>query len=230
MPWSAKTISLIGVFAALHVILYYMSSILWRSWAVYLEPIIGIVLGPWTGFLAAFIGSVVARLIKPSELWMFGVIAEPLGVLVCGFLAKGRWKPVMTVYAIMLSAYFIHPLGRWLPLWTILDVLLAFALVYPASKIGKKLFEQDVKYLSMALILISFIGAVADALTRIFLLIPAGLYAFFGWAPEAVYYIFTVGAVKSYIEDALVVAVSLLVNAPLLTALRNMKIKLPLSF
>lgn len=41
---------------------------------------------------------------------MFGVVAEPLGVLVAGFLAKGKWKPVAAIYAIMLGAYFIHPM------------------------------------------------------------------------------------------------------------------------
>lgn len=229
MLLSAKTISLVGIFAALHVILYYISSVLWRSWSVYLEPIIGIILGPWTGFLAAFIGSIAARIIKPSEFWMFGIIAEPIGAMICGFLVKGRWRPAAAIYAIMLAAYFIHPLGRWLPLWTILDILLAFALIYPASKLGEKMFEENIRHLSIGLILVSFIGIVADALTRIFLLIPVGLYAFFGWTPEAVYYVFTIEAVKSFIEDALIVAVSFLVNVPLLAALRNVKIKIPLS-
>ncbi|MCJ7506194.1 hypothetical protein MUP05_06985, partial [Candidatus Bathyarchaeota archaeon] len=67
-----------------------MSFGLWRNWAIYLEAIEGIVLGPWLGFPAALMGGLIARMIKPTELWMFGVIAEPMGVLACGLLARKR--------------------------------------------------------------------------------------------------------------------------------------------
>ncbi|MGB9740497.1 MAG: hypothetical protein ACP5IM_06025 [Candidatus Bathyarchaeia archaeon] len=69
-----------------------------------LELIEGIILGPEAGFAAAFIGSSIARMIKPDELWMFGMIAEPISVLTAGLLAKARWKPALTLYAVMLLA------------------------------------------------------------------------------------------------------------------------------
>ena len=227
---STKNVAFVGVFAALHVILYFMSFGLWRNWAIYLAPIEGIVLGPWAGFSAALIGSVMARAIKPIDVWMFGIVAEPLGVLAAGFLAKGQWKPVIAIYAVMLTAYFVHPFGRWLPLWTILDILLAFALIYPVAKMSKNLFEENAKRLPIFLVRVSFIGTVTDALTRVFLLIPTGVYIFFGWPPEVVYSIFVIGAVDSYIEDVLVVIVSLVVGVPLLVALRMiLGLKHPLS-
>jgi len=198
-----------------------MSFGLWRNWAIYLEPIEGIVLGPWAGFLTALIGSIVARMIRPIDVWMFGMVAEPMGVLACGLLGKGRWRPVMAIYASMLMAYFVHPFGRWLPLWTILDILLALALTYPAAKMGKGLFEGNAKRLSVSLILLAFVGTVTDSLTRVFLLIPAGLYMFFGWSSQVVYSIFVAGAIDSYIEDMLVVMVSFSVGVPLLAALRR---------
>ena len=217
----ARNIALIGVFSSLHVVLYFMSFGLWRNWAIYLEPLEGVVLGPWVGFLTALIGSVVGRAIKPIDFWVFGVLAEPLGVLAAGFLARGIWKPVLAIYIIMLSAYFIHPLGRQLPLWTILDILFALFLIYPTAKISRKLFEEDLKRSAISLVLVSFISAVTDALVRVFLFIPAGLYAIFGLTHEAVYAIFIAGAIDSYIEDALVVAVSLTVGAPLLIAIKK---------
>lgn len=218
---SAKSAAVIGVFSALHATLYLMSFGLWRNWAIYLEPIEGIVLGPWLGFLAAFTGGVAARMIKPTELWMFGVIAEPIGVLACGLLARKRWRPLIATYATMLAVYFAHPFGRQLPFWTILDILIAFLLIYPAARMSKRLLEEDVKRLSLSLAPISFIGTAMDSLTRIFLLIPVGLYALFGWSFEAVYLVFVAGAIDSYIEDLLVVIVSFLVGAPLLIALRK---------
>ncbi|MEM3479240.1 MAG: hypothetical protein QXV74_04275 [Candidatus Bathyarchaeia archaeon] len=198
-----------------------MSFGLWRNWAIYLEPLEGVVLGPWVGFLTALIGSVVGRAIKPIDFWMFGIFAEPLGVLAAGFLARGIWKPVLAIYIIMLSAYFIHPLGRQLPLWTILDIFFALFLIYPTAKLGRKLFEEDLKRSAISLVLVSFISAVTDALVRVFLFIPAGLYAIFSLTHEAVYAIFIAGAIDSYIEDALVVAVSLTVGAPLLIAIKK---------
>jgi hypothetical protein len=121
----------------------------------------------------------------------------------------------------MLTAYFAHPFGRWLPLWTVLDTLLAFALIYPAAKIGRWLLNGDIKRLSVSLGLISFVGIATDALVRVFLLVPAGLYTLLTSSPEVVYGIFVAGAIDSYIEDGLVVLVSFLVGIPLLLALRK---------
>lgn len=230
MSFSSKNIALVGVFAASHVGLYLVSIDLWRNWSIYLEPLEGIVLGPWVGFLAAFIGSVVARAIKPTDLWMFGIIAEPMGVLACGLMMKGEWKPVLAMYAVMLGAYFIHPLGRWLPIWTILDILIALALIYPVARTCRNLFKEDVRRLAFLTSLIAFIGTVTDALTRIFLLIPMGLHMVFLWFPETVYYVFVVGAASSYIEDLTVVLVSFLIGGPLLAALRKIPgLRFPLS-
>ncbi len=219
MKLSSRTIALTSVFAALHAVLYLLSFGLWRNWAIYLVPIEGLVLGPWAGFSAAIIGSIVGRMIKPVDFWMFGIVAEPLGVMASGFLAKGKWKPVMVMYGVMLMAYFAHPLGRWLPLWTILDIILAFVLIYPVAKLSKKLYE-NVGRLPIS-VPISFIGTVTDALTRVFMLIPVGLYTFFAMTDDIVLDVFVAGAIYSYIEDAQVVIVSFLVGVPLLFALRR---------
>jgi len=218
---SSKGIALIGVFSALHAVLYMMSTGLWRNWAIYLEPIEGIILGPYLGFFAALIGSIAARAIKPTDLWIFGIVAEPMGVLACGLLAKKHWKPVLMIYTVMVAAYFLHPFGRWLPLWTILDILLAFVLVYPVARLCGRISEGSVKRLAISTPLISFIGTVTDSLTRVFLLIPAQLYLVFDWPPEVVYSIFIFGAIDSYIEDLLVILVSSLAGAPILSALRK---------
>ncbi|MEM2110921.1 MAG: hypothetical protein QXX08_03475 [Candidatus Bathyarchaeia archaeon] len=226
----SKSVAFIGVFAALHAVLYIISFGLWRNWGIYLEPLEGIILGPSAGFFAAFIGSIAARMIKPTDFWMFGIIAEPLGVLMCGFLAKKQWKPSIIIYVIMLGAYFLHPFGAWLPLWTVLDVIGAFILIYPTTVMFKSPFEEDIKRLPLIISLISFIGAAADALTRVFLFVPVGFYNLFFLTPEGVYLEFITGAVNSYIEDVLIVAVSLLVGVPLLIALRKIPgVKFPLS-
>jgi len=217
-------VALTAVFAALHAALYFLSPpVLWRNWAIYLEPLEGVLLGPEAGFYAALIGSIAGRTIKPPTpvLFIFGVLAEPLGVLVCGFLAKGKWRSVVMIYAAMLAAYFVHPFGRWFPLWTVSDTLLAFVLIYPVAKVGGWVSKGDVKKLSVSLVLISFLGIATDALVRVFLLVPGGMHMLFTSSPEVVYGIFVAGAIDSFIEDVLVVVVSFLVGVPLLVALQK---------
>jgi len=220
-------LSLTAVFAALHVVLYFTSFGLWRNWGIYLEAIEGIILGPRIGFLAALLGSSIARMAKPDAFWMFGIIAEPIAVLMAGLLARTKWKPVLAAYIIMLSAYFIHPFGRALPIWTILDILLACLLVYPAARFSKSLFKTDIKRLSIAVGLISFVCIATDSLIRVFLLVPCGLYSLFpGFFAsfDGLYAVFVGAAVDSYIEDVILVVVSVLVGVPLLVSTMKLKI------
>jgi len=220
---STKSVAFIGVFAALHVTLYLISPpFLWRNWAIYLAPIEALVLGPWVGLSAALIGSTLGRFVLPTNMWMFGIIAEPLSVLCAGFLIKGKWQPVVAVYAVMFAAYFVSPIGRGLPFWPLLDTMIAFCLVYPAAKLSKHLFGEKVKLLPASLILVSFITVATDAFVRVFLFIPVGLYSsVFGIPADALYIVFVSGGVDSFIEDALVIAVSLAAGVPILLALRK---------
>jgi hypothetical protein len=218
-------ISLIAVFGALHAVLYLLSFGLggWRNWAIYLEAMEGIILGPQAGFLAALLGSSIARTITYDPLWMFGIIAEPVSVMATGFLARGKWKPAFAVYSVMLFAYFIHPYGRLLPLWTILDVLLAFVLIYPAAKLSSGLYKITPNRLPISLVLIAFVCTATDSLVRVFLLIPTGFYSMFFSNFQQLQGIFTGAAVFSYIEDALVTTVSLIVGVPLMVALSKLR-------
>jgi len=209
-------VSLASVFAALHAMLYFVSFGLWRNWGIYLEPLEGIILGPKIGFFAAFVGSLTARMIKPDAFWMFGVIAEPLSVLAAGFLSKGEWKPVLAMYTVMLSTYFLHPFGRALPLWTILDILSALVLTFPAAKLSVNLFKGNVRRLSITLALFSFVCIATDSLLRVFLLVPCGLHTLFFTSFEGLYAVFVGAAFDSYVEDVIVVVVSFLVGTPLL--------------
>ncbi|MGB9756339.1 MAG: hypothetical protein ACPLVJ_00960, partial [Candidatus Bathyarchaeales archaeon] len=172
--------------------------------------------------------SSIARMIKPDDFWMFGIIAEPISVLVAGLLAKKKWKPVLGLYAITLSAYFMHPygnpFGQGLPLWTILDVIFAFFLIYPAAKFGGNLFDMNFKRLPIKLVLISFVCIATDSLVRVFLLIPCGLYDLFFPNFNAIYLEFVKDAVYSYIEDLIVVLVSFVVGVPLLISVLKLKL------
>lgn len=217
-------VSLIAMFGALHCVLYFLSFGLWRNWAIYIESIEGIILGPQAGFTAALLGSSIAHIAANDPTWYFAVIAEPVSVLMIGFLARGKWKPALSAYSVMLSAYFISPLGRELPLWTILDILFALFMIYPAAKLSSSLFGTDLKRLAISIGVISFIGSAADACARVFLLVPCGLYNLLQLDMGGVKSLFIAGAVGSYIEDGIVVAVALTVGVPLLVATLRLKL------
>ena len=143
-------------------------------------------LGPWAGFIAALIGSTIGIALLPNPLWIFGIIAEPSSVMSAGSLTRGKWQPVIALYAVMLAAYFISPMGQSFPLWPMLDTIAAVCLVYPAGKLSKNLFSENIKLFTLSLVTVSFITVATDGLTRVFLFIPAGLYnSFLGLSPAA---------------------------------------------
>jgi MFS family permease len=230
----SKSVAAVAVFAALHVVLDSMPVYVFREWGMYLEPLEGIILGPTLGILTAVIGASVSRAVIGASAFSFiyGVTGESVGVLIAGLLVKGRWRIVAAIYAFMLGAYFIHPYGLRLPLWTIMDCLAAFVLIYPAALLSKQLLkkDEDVKGFTLAIMLISFVSTVAHSLTMIFILVPAGTYTVEFGTFEAVYYAFVIGAAGSYFEDAIVIAVSLLVYLPVLLFLRRSRtLRFPLS-
>ena len=224
----SRSVATLAVFVALHVVLDSIPIYPFREWAVYLEPLEGIILGPKLGILTAVIGGSISRAVVGANIFSFiyGVTGESIGVASAGLLVKGKWRTVAALYAFMLVAYFIHPYGMMLPLWAVLDCLAAFALVYPAAALSKNLLKKEieVKRFALAILLISFISTVAHSLTMIFILVPVGLYKVEFGTFEAVYYAFLLGAAGSYIEDAIISAISIVAYSPLLLFLRRSKI------
>ncbi len=211
----------ISVFGALHAVLTAIPGI-WRSWMIVVEPLEGMVLGPYAGFMAALVGSVAGRVVRPrTGLYALFGISEPVGALTAGLAFKGRWKIILTVYAAMLSAYFIHPLGRRLPAWCLWDVYLATVSI-PLVRVFYRRMVSDrlnPKTLLPAVALTSFIGVEADTLTRILLFVPCNLYKLMGVPEEALPYIWMAGAIQTPIESAVSVLVSTTVGIPTLIAL-----------
>jgi len=95
-------------------------------------------------------------------------------------------------------------------------------LIYPTAKVGKFVYEKNFLSLTLASALIFFVGTVTDSLARVFLLVPARLYEFFGWSFEVLRdYVFVPGAALSFIEDGLAIIMSILIGVPLIVALRK---------
>ncbi len=223
---SSLLAALVALFGALHAVLVAIPGI-WRSWMIVILPIEGMLLGPKAGFLAALMGCLIGRLIRPRPGFyvIFG-LAEPVGALAAGLAFKKKWMAVFALFTALLVAYFAHPLGRELPAWCLWDIYIALALI-PAIPyvVGPALEEKaNPKRLASAVALTAFIGVEADVLTRIFILIPTGLYALMGLTTGALYLAWLAGAVKTPIESIISVLVATIVGVPLLIALEKSKL------
>ncbi|HVP92929.1 MAG TPA: hypothetical protein VMS94_04215, partial [Acidobacteriota bacterium] len=65
----------------------------------------------------------------------------------------------------------------------------------------------------------SFVCVATDSLVRVFLLVPVGLHNLFFTSFNELYGVFVAAAADSYIEDFIVVAVSLIIGVPLLVGI-----------
>lgn len=214
-------VSLVAVFAALHTVLGAMPGI-WRSWMILIQPIEGVLLGPYAGFLAALIGSVLSRFVRPRVpiMLVFG-LGEPVGAMVAGLAYKSMYSGILLLYAVMLGAYFLHPLGRKLPAWCLWDVYLAFILTVVLFLVRSWARNLDKR---ARLVIAAILGNEADVLTRIFLFIPLELYKVLGVSEEALPAIWVAGAFETPIELGLTVLAAVVGGIPLLTALDKSRV------
>ena len=217
----AVIVSIVAVFAALHTLLGIVPGI-WRSWMILIQPIEGALLGPYAGFLAALIGSVLSRFIRPRVpiMFIFG-LGEPVGAMVAGLAFKSMYSKVLLLYAVMLGAYFLHPLGRELPAWCLWDVYLAFALAAVLFLARGRTRGLDKR---ARLVVAAILGNEADVLTRIFLFIPFELYKVLGVSEKALPAIWVAGALETPIELGLAVLAAVVGGIPLLMALDKSRI------
>ncbi len=217
----SRIIAAVSLLGSIHAILVAIPGI-WRSWMIIIEPIEGLILGPFGGAVSALIGSSIGRIIRPRAgiLYIFG-LGEVLGALTSGLIFKGRWRDALIIYAIMLSAYFIHPLGRTLPAWALWDIYIAFSLILLSPRLINRALndKENTKKLTPAVAIASFIGIEADVLTRIFLLIPVGLYNVLGIPENVLPVIWMAGAVETPVESIISVTASIIIGVPLLRAL-----------
>ncbi len=209
-------ISLISIFAALHVILGAIPGI-WRSWAILIQPLEGVILGPYGGLMAALIGSILSRFVRPRTVVMFVFgLGEPLGALVAGLTFKEKYGLVTAFYTVLLAAYFLHPLGRSLPAWCLWDAYIAYLLAVVLFFLKHTGYDLDKR---IRLIASAVLGNEADVLTRIFFFIPLELYKVLGVSESALPAIWVAGAFETPVELFLTVLVITVGGVPLLAAI-----------
>jgi len=225
---ASQIVAIVAVFAALNVITDSFgglpSSGVWYSWNFLIEPLTGIILGPFSGFTAAFLGVMIGHYVYFIDAYEFlFTIGAPIGTAISALLYKGKWKPVLAYYTVLLTVYFATPIACQLPIWGMWDTYIAFATIIIAILLIKKgTWKHESKKLPLILAVAAFVGLEADVLFRIFVLVPCQTYRiFYGWNVETLQGIWGSGAVITPIKVALSTLTTVVVGHPLIKALRK---------
>lgn len=227
-PRGSLYFTVVAVLAALHIVLSYFPPFFgFRRMSIALEPLEGIIAGPYLGFLAATIGWIGGRFVRPDGLWvenLFG-IAEAVGALGAGFLISRRWYATAVVYGFLLLAFLGHPLAREIPLWTLWDTFLGFIAIFAAAFFVRKGGDKpNSRSFVPAIALIAFVSVELDVAVRVFMLIVAGLYRVYTTNTGLLAGIFVAGAFQTPLEAVYCILVSTLIGVPALVALQKGKI------
>jgi hypothetical protein len=201
MRIEVRTVSLIAIFAALGVVCDAVvtpafSAGVWFGWIFMIIPIVGIVLGPYSGFVSTLIAVMIGHSLFPRETayeFVF-TMGAPVGAMMSGFAFRGQLKRVFAYYTVMLGTYFATPVSRHLPIWGMWDCYVAYAILIVLCIILSIRGSDEIRRVSPFAVS-AFLGLEADVLFRIFILVPCQGYQFFyGWTPELLAAIWAVTA------------------------------------
>ncbi|RLI60608.1 MAG: hypothetical protein DRO67_08855 [Candidatus Asgardarchaeum californiense] len=220
-PRRSVKLSTVAIFAAINIVLVAIPGI-WRSWVMIIEPIEGILLGPYLAFITALIGGIGGHIIRFEHVFMFVfMLGEPIGAMTAGFLFYRRWKIVFILYTVMLIAYFLTPISWKLPIWGLWDIYVAYILIYPTSvlisKYQRSILNGEINRKTiLTLILVSFIALEIDVLTRVFILIPLQFYILLGLTENVLYVLWILGAFETPVENLIGAFVSPTILLPVI--------------
>ena len=142
MKLSSRQIAMIALFAALYAVISRLPGIPTIGGGgkiepvAILDPIVGILLGPWIGGLTSLLGNSVAWIIPSVSFYgMLNLPTGPVAAIVSGSLARNtknsNWKFAAIIYAVLMGLWYLTPSGReafYYPFlhWTAFAVILIF--------------------------------------------------------------------------------------------------------
>jgi len=231
---SRKT-ALVALFAALTVVLDSLPGIpqlqegVWYSWIFVMEPLNGLILGPYLGFIATLTGTLVANQIYfrgPFELIF--ALGAPMGTMITGLVIQRRLKPALAYYLFLLSAFFLSPISWKLPLWGMWDTYLAFVVLASLFYLRKKeMSNASGRFGSKFLLASAFVGLEADILLRIFIFVPLGTYQhLYGFTLETMEAIWIAGAFVTPIQVSISLIFAYIIGSRLKNILKDTKVDL----
>jgi len=177
---TTKQLALMAVFSALYAVLRIIPLGpmigLSQSFAVSdaLAPIIGIILGPFTGGLSVIIGTFSAMALgKPVIFLGLDFLPAFMNAVAVGFLIRRKWIPVAAIYAALLVIFVLSPytlltvqVGTMPVPFMWLHIIALIVLLSPISfKAVSNVRKSNIAYLALSIAIIAFIGTMLQHLT-----------------------------------------------------------------
>lgn len=175
---TTRNVALVAIFAALYYVVSLITvnvsapgvSAIQISLAALIASIFGLVLGPYLGTLAAFLGAFVAWTLPPSAMSPTGfpfLLSPPLNALVTGSIFYKKWKVGFLAFSLLIIAFLftppVQPLteNSFVAVAVLFDKIIALLLILPLIKFTKQ-FSSSEKGLYAFYLLLGFIGNQAD--------------------------------------------------------------------
>lgn len=171
---NAKQIALISVFSALQFIISRLPGIPILGVSegriepqLILMPVIGVILGPWVGGLAAFLGNFIAWLVPSTTFYgMLMLPTVPIGTIVCGALSREKrmanWKVAALILAALNCLWYISPPGLLVPYYPILHLGALALILFLRDKISGFIVDEDRRKFTLGVVTVSFSGVMAN--------------------------------------------------------------------
>jgi len=254
MKISTRHIALVTIFAALYYVLSiispYVPAIGLPELKVKLEALIasifGIILGPYLGAFAAFLGAFVSWVLPPSSLSPFGapfLLSPPINALVVGLVYYRRWRWAFAFFGALILAFLFLPPSQpltgysqifdpfspenaytipiyYVPIAVLWDKVIALILVLPTMKLAKRFSSP--KGLPVLFFLLTFIGNQADNMWGcVAFAMPIVYESIFSLPLEAVRFYFLVSPFVYPAIRLIQAVVATAIVIPLVRALKN---------
>ncbi|MFW9890544.1 MAG: hypothetical protein ACFFER_20410 [Candidatus Thorarchaeota archaeon] len=173
-PWA-----LTGIFAAFHLVLTFIPySVLgmgggFLTWGMVSAPIVGFLLGPFYGPIAACIGSFIgAGIFNPGGILgpIVPIFAPTFGAFAAGSLRTGRSRELFILFLLAILGYVFSPIGidAFVFLWLHIVTLVVIAILLIPSLLNRlseaTTFEKgrNAMLMPIAIFLFSFIAVLSD--------------------------------------------------------------------
>ena len=197
---TTRNVALMAIFAALYFVLSlitpYVPAIGVPEIKISLEALIatlfGLILGPYLGALAAFLGALIGFIytgMLPSNLPF--LFSPPLNALVSGLIFYKKWKWGFVIFAALIVAFLVTPpvqplTENWLIAVAVLfDKVIALLLILPLVKFAK---QFSVGRAAAFFFILAFVGNEVDNMWGSFIFATPIVYGspFFGGLTVAV--------------------------------------------
>jgi len=232
---ASRRAALMGVMAAVYYVFLWLPGIpaigipevkidLGASFA----PILGLLLGPYLGFLAALLGDIVKVSAPPSIHGLPFILCPPASAFAAGYITRSRWKEPLALLSVLLIAASFTPVffpiteQGYIYLLGFFDKIIALLLIPVATFLSK---SNKKAYFHAALFIAMFIGNETDAtLGNLMFSLPVVYNSIFGIPNvEAVRGLFAVSPLVYPAIRLIQAAIGYAIAVPLLKVITRVK-------